>query len=92
MKVKSTNSIQHGENRIIRLSLALALGVGLGAGSALGRAIINVGGVCVIGTVKLTDSAAADFLDVDFTADGPSGFTVASSGSLPGPGTYLSPV
>ena len=41
-----------------------------------------------IGSVKLTDAGATDFLDVDFAADGPSGFSVSNSGALPGPWTY----
>ena len=45
-----------------------------------------------IGTVKLSDALTADFLDVDFTADGPSGFTVVNSGSLDGPWEYIAPV
>jgi hypothetical protein len=43
-----------------------------------------------IATVKLTDVGATDFLDADFTADGPSGFTVSNGGAA-GPWTYLQP-
>jgi len=45
-----------------------------------------------IGSVKLTDAGDTDILDVDFDADGPSGFTVSSSDPAPAPWTYNSPV
>jgi autotransporter-associated beta strand protein len=44
-----------------------------------------------IGSVKLTDVTDADFLDVAFSADGPSGFTVTNVGTVAGPWTYRTP-
>lgn len=45
-----------------------------------------------IGSVRITDSAATTILNADFTANGPSGFTVTSDAGLAGPWTYLKPV
>lgn len=44
-----------------------------------------------ISTVTLTDAGAADILDVDFVADGVSGFTVMDTGPINNPWTYLTP-
>lgn len=45
-----------------------------------------------IGTVKLTDSAATNFLNADFVANGRSGFTVSNLGSVSGPWNYRTPI
>ena len=55
-------------------------------------ATLNAPPAWEIGTVKLTDAATTDILDADFTASGKSGFTVANSGTVTAPWTYLQPV
>ena len=45
-----------------------------------------------IATVTLEDASSSAILDVDFQADGESGFTVNNIGSVAGPWTYLRPV
>ena len=45
-----------------------------------------------ISTVKLTDAGPNDILKLNFTVDGPSGFTVSNIGTVAGPWKYLKPI